>query len=69
MLAPSKECLITKDDNFIKNIQKKKLSKIEFLILFSIFLNQHKVISRVNFIVDISLMEENKKIKVNRKNN
>jgi hypothetical protein len=69
MLAPSKECLITKDDNFIKNIQKKKLSKIEFLILFSIFLNQHKIISRVNFIVDISLMEENKKIKVNRKSN
>eukprot|EP00347_Sterkiella_histriomuscorum_P000058 403377346 len=67
-LDTSKECLMTKKQNFLKNLtENKKLSKIEYMILFSIFLSLHKLVYRVNFVIDISTMEDSKVIKVSRK--
>jgi hypothetical protein len=66
-LDPKKETLITKNQNFTRAILKRDyLSKIEYLILFQIFLNLHQLIVRVNFIIDISDMEDSKQIKVKR---
>ena len=49
---------------YLKN--RRKLSRIHYLLLFAIFLNLHKLVSRVNFIVDIGTMESQKYIKVSR---
>ncbi|CDW80898.1 dna repair protein rad4 containing protein [Stylonychia lemnae] len=67
-LQPERECVITNESHFIKNlVENKGLSRIEYLILFTIFMNLHKIVHRVNFIIDIQTMEDSKKIKVTRK--
>lgn len=67
-LDPKKECLIDEDNNFIENLtNKRKLSKIEYLMLYAIFMNLHKLIVRTNFIIDISVIENENNIKVSRK--
>jgi hypothetical protein len=50
----------TKSNEDLFNLlnKRQKLSRVEYLILFSIFLNFHKLVSRVNFIVDITALED-----------
>lgn len=66
-LDPAKETIVDRKSNLTNVITRRQhLSKIEYLQLFSIFLGLHKLVMRVNFIVDISDMENSKQIKVSR---
>ena len=71
-LNERKECIIDQGTNqphllsLLANLDDKGLSKIDYLLLFSLFLSLHNFIYRLNFIVDISVMESNKSIKVIR---
>ena len=71
-LNERKECIIDQGTNqphlvsLLANLNDKGLSKIDYLLLFSLFLSLHNFIYRLNFIVDISVMESNKSIKVIR---
>lgn len=62
-LDENKECLYSEETNLTRTLLDighntlHSLSKTEYLILFAIYLSLHRVIFRVNYIVDIADME------------